>query len=31
MLSTDGTGRLSVVNLSAATNHFLLDVYGYFK
>jgi hypothetical protein len=31
MLSSDGLGRLSVTNLSASANDFILDVNGYFR
>lgn len=31
LLATDGTGGVSVLNASAAANHFILDVNGYFE
>jgi hypothetical protein len=31
LLSTDGSGSVNVLNGSTATNHFILDVNGYFR
>jgi hypothetical protein len=30
-LATDGSGGINVLNSSLATNHFILDVNGYFR